>query len=523
MESATGWSLRLGSAAFWITTAVACCAWLANVLVAVPSFIQLFRPFGYFRTYISVIMMCSATLLPMLMQWWLVISPRAGRFVKPSSTRRRLPAWRILTWIGSPMRAMKLLLFVSVSGLSAHVFVSTFLGYPMYRTTSARSASSWYLGMPLGTVQALILLILGWDRICYPVIHRKRWMRIKGSYHDVLSVASYTLVHSIPVSLLVFALTPSPIPSIQEMGAILVACVLCSLCWSFSAVLINLVLSERLYLAHLSQAQPGTVMGLLIERLTALSDPINTALTLQELSLRSDFQGINFWQDLFTDHLGAIYWSPLASRCLSQLDALIQMASQYLAAHRESTKFAKSARWNSCAVSTLRRLPQPLMEQLLLEDYLQNELMPCIWSASILTDIAVLSHTHDACGLLQMPPPGVPGFADVLQVLLHAYVLLDKFMLHCSRHQQRDWVAILPGKVGDLLGLQSSGKGNQKTVSPAGAAAESLQQALGQCLHRLHVEFKRPLLSAVSSAKWAAPVQDKNLDMDAIGSALLGG
>lgn len=52
----------------------------------------------------------------------------------------------------------------------------------------------------------------------------------------------------------------------------------------------------------------------------------------------------------------------------------------------------------------------------------------CMWAARLLTDVSVLSHEHDTCTLLQMPPDGVPGLADVVQLLLTTYALLDKHL-----------------------------------------------------------------------------------------------
>lgn len=48
--------------------------------------------------------------------------------------------------------------------------------------------------------------------------------------------------------------------------------------------------------------------------------------------------------------------------------------------------------------------------------------------ASLLADAASLSRTHDAFGLLQLPPDGVPGLADVAADLLRAAALAR----HCA-------------------------------------------------------------------------------------------
>lgn len=54
--------------------------------------------------------------------------------------------------------------------------------------------------------------------------------------------------------------------------------------------------------------------------------------------------------------------------------------------------------------------------------------MRCIWAAQILTDIAVVSYMHDTCALLQMPPEGVPGLADIVQQLLSTFAVMDQYL-----------------------------------------------------------------------------------------------
>jgi hypothetical protein len=70
-----------------------------------------------------------------------------------------------------------------------------------------------------------------------------------------------------------------------------------------------------------------------------------------------------------------------------------------------------------------------LREQRALEDYAFRKGFACLAAVQLMTDVAVLSHEHDSSSLLQMPPEGVPGLADVVHVMLHAYALLDLFLL----------------------------------------------------------------------------------------------
>lgn len=66
--------------------------------------------------------------------------------------------------------------------------------------------------------------------------------------------------------------------------------------------------------------------------------------------------------------------------------------------------------------------------RVLFEEHLIARYNLCMWAARLLTDVSLLSHEHDTCTLLQMPPDGVPGLADVVQSLMDAYSLLDKHL-----------------------------------------------------------------------------------------------
>lgn len=80
-------------------------------------------------------------------------------------------------------------------------------------------------------------------------------------------------------------------------------------------------------------------------------------------------------------------------------------------------------------------------ERALLEEELEAHHMRCVWSAQILTDVAVQSYMHDTCALLQMPPEGVPGLADVVQQQLSAFAVIDQY-LEVRRRPFRDTGAV---------------------------------------------------------------------------------
>lgn len=96
------------------------------------------------------------------------------------------------------------------------------------------------------------------------------------------------------------------------------------------------------------------------------------------------------------------------------------------------------------SASRQRALPRRVVfeEQLVTRHHL------CMWAARLLTDVSLLSHEHDTCTLLQMPPDGVPGLADVVQYLITTYALLDKHLevgapslaaCHCMLAAQVMW------------------------------------------------------------------------------------
>ena len=100
----------------------------------------------------------------------------------------------------------------------------------------------------------------------------------------------------------------------------------------------------------------------------------------------------------------------------------------------------KAPAWNDKSADAVKakRAAHAPREQRLLEDYACHNGTACLRAAQLLRDVAALSAAHDACGLLQLPPQGVPGFADVAHVLLHTYALLDHFLL--VRAALRCWV-----------------------------------------------------------------------------------
>lgn len=252
---------------------------------------------------------------------------------------------------------------------------------------------------------------------------------------------------------------------------------------------------------------------MLVHRLHALRDPLNSALTLQvcsvcdlcrtlncreamyarvitlptalpgskrascshqmqELSFRGGYYGILFWAEIFQDHSGIDLWLPLAQGCLEELRGLTSAADQYLEAHGKNRyvlpclpathtsgtqklsphahirelscrislyavrlglycRKETTTQWNTASFPTLMsssRRDRVFPERALLEEELDAHHMRCIWAAQILTDVAVVSYVHDTCALLQMPPEGIPGLADIVQQLICAFAVVDQYL-----------------------------------------------------------------------------------------------
>jgi hypothetical protein len=66
---------------------------------------------------------------------------------------------------------------------------------------------------------------------------------------------------------------------------------------------------------------------------------------LQELMTRSRFFGIDFWKELFLDHLGSELWKPLAITCLDQVNGLCVCAGLYVSAFKNHVRCARSQLW----------------------------------------------------------------------------------------------------------------------------------------------------------------------------------
>ena len=97
---------------------------------------------------------------------------------------------------------------------------------------------------------------------------------------------------------------------------------------------------------------------------------------------------------------------------------------------RSCRKDTAAPEWNPKAgsLAAARRKPA-LPEQKALQDFALRNGAAAAAAVAALTDAALHSRAHDAYGLLQMPPSGVPGLADVVHVMLAAYALLDNFLL----------------------------------------------------------------------------------------------
>ena len=91
----------------------------------------------------------------------------------------------------------------------------------------------------------------------------------------------------------------------------------------------------------------------------------------------------------------------------------------------------KGPGWNAKGGSGGRghKRPPGLKEQRVLEDHALRHGAAAVHAARVLAGIAVLAREHDSCGLLQMPPQACPGLGDVAHVMLHAYTLLDTFLV----------------------------------------------------------------------------------------------
>eukprot|EP00892_Ulva_mutabilis_P011983 jgi/Ulvmu1/9157/UM005_0255.1 len=180
-------------------------------------------------------------------------------------------------------------------------------------------------------------------------------------------------------------------------------------------------------------------------------------------------------------------------------------------------KEASSAtQWNTASLPNLmsssRRI-RVFPERALLEEELAAHHMRCIWAAQILTDVAIESHTHDSCALLQMPPEGVPGLADVVQQLLSAFAVMDQYLENTMR--------TVSGKKHRPLLAQLVCAPPKPGTAGVEAQAVTVHACLDQCLHRLQARFGPGLASLRQRASMVPAVV--NVKLDGFSAAILGG
>lgn len=258
MQSASGWSLRLASAAFWVLVGLACSTFTCDVILARPSLYTALRSVFWFRVHYLMWALYICIAPTFLLQWWCMMAQKRKPPAALPALIKRLPAQLSALWLSSPYRLLKAVTLVACSTLCAVAFVQIFVENPLFGTTSS-STPLWYLSAPAGAAHAILYLASGLDRIVYPIMHRTRWLRLKESLPAVLALAGESWIYGSVAGVAFFMLAPSPLPAMVHLLRGVVGSFLFCFVAALSASTASIVLSERLYMQHLEETNSGSV------------------------------------------------------------------------------------------------------------------------------------------------------------------------------------------------------------------------------------------------------------------------
>ena len=260
MDSVSGVSIRLASASCWLFLCAATTAYTVHVALWSPlslSPMRFLSPLFAFGFHTSVFMLYVYSLLPMLMQWWFSMNPTASSTAFLSKLAKRMPGWRLGLWIKTPLQAVKGCILLITTSTCGWFFVQQFAA--LYSSKELATAHLWYIGAPAGIAHVAFYMDLGMYHVEYPIMHRKRWLRLKDKLPAVASVAVASWMLSLPMAVLLFFFSNVPVPDILQLCAALLGSLLCCLLWSCAAAINTIVLSERLSLRHYEARQQISV------------------------------------------------------------------------------------------------------------------------------------------------------------------------------------------------------------------------------------------------------------------------
>eukprot|EP00892_Ulva_mutabilis_P011982 jgi/Ulvmu1/9156/UM005_0254.1 len=332
MDSVLGVSLRFVSLGIWtfliilaIYSPVYGVAW--SVDAARPELVP-------FSLIITVILSFVCVSVPTALAWFLCQTVHEWGSLNSlvSKAWTRTPIWRPALAMKSASKLAASILLCVVTACLGALHIRYVCAISQQHQSTASLPPIWSL-MPFGAVHALAYLIQSKHRISYPAVHMPRLQQLMNSAVPAIKAGVHIWARAAVLALVTTLFVFKPTLGFKQtlLAAITSFCFTLALSWS--SCLVNILMAERLNRRGLQHVDHGVVLEMLIHRLHGLTDPPNSALTLQELSVRGGYYGISFWSEIFQDHSGTELWLPLASACLRELRGLTAATDQYLEAH----------------------------------------------------------------------------------------------------------------------------------------------------------------------------------------------
>ena len=250
------WKLTYASWALWSFAVTFYCQF-ASLLALLPSTF-LFRSncTSLLHPYAHVLLApsCLVLLVPASLQWWLCFDVTENAACAQLLQRtKRLPAWETILWCKTPLRTLKVALYLSAAALAGKPFVAAILAHPAWRCGAERAEVSALLLAPFGLFAALCAMHMRLDTPAYPAIQQRRVTRLRDRGAPIVAAAALTWLAASACSVLLYVLTPARVP---RAFIDCVASGVASLCYVVAllaaAHLSGVVLAERAGTAYIS-------------------------------------------------------------------------------------------------------------------------------------------------------------------------------------------------------------------------------------------------------------------------------
>ncbi|KXZ57024.1 hypothetical protein GPECTOR_1g925 [Gonium pectorale] len=302
---------------------------------------------------------------------------------------------------------------------------------------------------------------------------------------------------------------------------------LCSLGWSLSGVLLQLIFTERLHLARYGEPDPNAQM------LTELgsSNTIMQDLALLDLALTAEGQGGEAaWRRaaIFADDSGRAAWGPLTAYMLGELrEFTLALAAALPSAAAEAASTARSGagasatvRWNVLRMSPSTGLRVVSREQDLAAWNVRSKYYRMGWCMRGLAGLAVAAQRgEDRYGVVLLCEPALP---DIMLGLLSAVLALQQYtkLMAAARSRHASALERLARSVG-LVSTTISGRVTNVTLQPVEEVAFALETAARNCVNRLALAYGDKLRDCMLREARVKPPYGSMADLSAALTAIL--